>query len=95
MLYNLSWMFLIYSVKSVKTFSNPVFIARATPWNTFSFATASGHLESCFQLSVFEKNNHIDYCNGLLAAGRASLKYLHEKLQYILDAATRLILQFP
>ena len=34
----------------------------------------------------------VDYCNGLLAAG---LKYLHEKLQCILRAAARLVLQLP
>ena len=34
----------------------------------------------------------IDYCNGLQAA---SLKYLHEKLQSVLRAAARLVLQLP
>ena len=34
----------------------------------------------------------IDYCNGLLAAGP---KYRHEKLQSVLRAAARLVLQLP
>ena len=37
-------------------------------------------------------HTRIDYCNGLLAAGP---KYLHEKLQSVLRAATRLVLQLP
>ena len=37
-------------------------------------------------------HTRVDYCNGLLAAG---LKYLHEKLQSVLRAATRLVLQIP
>ena len=37
-------------------------------------------------------HTRVDYCNGLLAAGP---KYLHEKLQSILRAAARLILQLP
>ena len=37
-------------------------------------------------------HTRIDYCNGLLAAGP---KYLHEKLQSVLRAAARLVLQLP
>ena len=37
-------------------------------------------------------HTRVDYCNGLLAAGP---KYLHEKLQCVLRAATRLVLQLP
>ena len=37
-------------------------------------------------------NTRIDYCNGLLAAGP---KYLHEKLQFVLRDAARLVLQLP
>ena len=35
-------------------------------------------------------HTRVDYCNGLLAAGP---KYLHEKLQCVLRAAARLVLQ--
>ena len=35
-------------------------------------------------------HTRVDYCNGLLAAGP---KYLHEKLQSVLRAAARLVLQ--
>ena len=37
-------------------------------------------------------HTRVDYCNGLLAAGP---KYLHEKLQCVLRAAARLVLQLP
>ena len=37
-------------------------------------------------------NTRVDYCNGLLAADP---KYLHEKLQFVLRAAARLVLQIP
>ena len=37
-------------------------------------------------------HTRIDYCNGLLAAGP---RYLHEKLQSVLRAAARLVLQLP
>ena len=37
-------------------------------------------------------HTRIDYCNGLLKAGP---KYLHEKLQSVLRAAARLVLQLP
>ena len=37
-------------------------------------------------------HTRVDYCNGLLAAGP---KYLLEKLQSVLRAAARLVLQFP
>ena len=37
-------------------------------------------------------HTRIDYCNRLLAAGP---KYLHEKLQSVLRAASRLVLQLP
>ena len=37
-------------------------------------------------------HTRIDYCNGLMAAGP---KYLHEKLQSVLRAAARLVLQLP
>ena len=37
-------------------------------------------------------HTRVDYCNGLLAAGP---KYLHEKLQSVLPAAARLVLQLP
>ena len=37
-------------------------------------------------------HTRIDYCNGLLATGP---KYLHEKLQSVLRAAARLVLQLP
>ena len=37
-------------------------------------------------------HTRVDYCNGLLAAGP---KYLHEKLQSVLRAAARLVLQLP
>ena len=37
-------------------------------------------------------HTRIDYCNGLLAAGP---KYMHEKLQSVLRAAARLVLQLP
>ena len=37
-------------------------------------------------------HTRVDYCNGLLATGP---KYLHEKLQCVLRAAARLVLQLP
>ena len=37
-------------------------------------------------------HTRVDYCNGLLAAGP---KYQHEKLQSVLRAAARLVLQLP
>ena len=37
-------------------------------------------------------HTRVDYCNGLLAAGP---KYLHEKLQPVLRAAARFVLQLP
>ena len=37
-------------------------------------------------------HTRVDYCNGLLAAGP---KYLLEKLQFVLRAAARLVLQLP
>ena len=37
-------------------------------------------------------HTRVDYCNGLLAAGP---RYLHEKLQSVLGAAARLVLQLP
>ena len=37
-------------------------------------------------------HTRIDYCNGLLAAGP---QYMHEKLQSVLRAAARLVLQLP
>ena len=76
------------------------FWTTSTTWLASAFTSYASYASSDVhwrrklhtRLSVPSSHTRVDYCNGLLAAGP---KYLHEKLQCVLRAAARLVLQLP